>query len=102
MPRPIEPADLFRFQFIRSAALSPDGKQAAYVLAHTNPDDRKDYAAIWLVSLENGEARQLTNGISQDMNPQWSPDGTQIAFISTRQDKPQIYIIPVNGGEARQ
>ena len=30
-----------------------------------------------------------------------SPDGKQIAFLSTCGGKPQIYLIPVDGGEAR-
>ena len=36
--------------------------------------------------------------------PAWSPDGELIAFVSKRgEDKqPQLYVIPVNGGEARR
>jgi dipeptidyl aminopeptidase/acylaminoacyl peptidase len=100
--RPVEPADLFRLRFIRSAALSPDGKQAAYVVANMNPDEGKEYMTVWLVSVKSGESRQLTSGTAQDTNPQWSPDGTQIAFLSTRQEKRQMYAISVDGGEARQ
>ena len=61
----------------------------------------KDCSAIWLVSLETGEGRQLTAGQSTDAAPRWSPDGRTIAFVSNRGDKAQIYTIPVDGGEAR-
>ncbi len=100
--RPVEPADLYKFRFIRSASLSPDGKQAAYTVIHTDPESGKDHAAIWLVTLSNGASRQLTSGNTQDNAPTWSPDGKQIAFVSIRNEKPQIYVIPVDGGEARQ
>lgn len=101
MLRPVEQADLFRFKFIQSGVLSPDGKSAAYVIAHVDPKDEKQYSAIWLLSLDSGESRQLTGGTAVDANPQWSPDGKHIAFMSTRKEKPQLYIIPVDGGEAR-
>lgn len=100
--RAIEPADLFRLKFIGAASLSPDGKQVAYTVMHTDTEKGKDFTAIWLVSTQSGKARQLTSGTSQDNNPQWSPDGSQIAFISPRNEKPQIFVIPVDGGEARQ
>ncbi|MBT9139734.1 MAG: Dipeptidyl-peptidase 5 [Dehalococcoidia bacterium] len=97
----VEPADLFRFMFLQDARLSPNGNTVAYVVSHVDAEKEEEYAAIWLLSLETGESRRLTAGLARDTNPQWSPDGKQIAFLSTRGDKPQIYLIPVDGGEAR-
>src|SRR6185369_12365590 len=45
---------------------------------------------------------QLTNGTAVDPSPKWSPDGKRIAFKSNRNEKPQLYVIPVDGGEALQ
>ena len=41
---------------------------------------------------------------ASDSSPAWSPDGELIAFVSKRgEDKqPQIYVIAVDGGEARR
>ncbi|MBS3933382.1 MAG: S9 family peptidase [Truepera sp.] len=100
--RAVKPADLFRLRFLQDAQLSPDGKTIAYSVSHVDADKEEEYAAIWLLSLETGESRQFTTGLARDTNPQWSPDGQQLAFLSTRADKkPQIYLIPVSGGEAR-
>ncbi len=97
----IEPDDLFRLKFLQEGKLSPDGKSVAYVVSHVDPDKEEEYLTLWLLSLDTGSSRQLTAGLARDWNPQWSPDGKQIAFLSTRGDKPQIYLISVDGGEAR-
>jgi Tol biopolymer transport system component len=46
-------------------------------------------------------AEHIRRGDARDFNPQWSPDGCQVAFILTCGEKPQLHIIPVDGGEAR-
>ncbi|MEE9616263.1 MAG: S9 family peptidase [Anaerolineae bacterium] len=98
--RTVKPEDLFQLKFLQDGQLSPDGKTIAYAVSHIDAEKEEEYAAIWLLSLETGESRQLTAGLARDANPQWSPDGKQIAFLSTRGDKPQIHLIPVDGGEA--
>jgi dipeptidyl aminopeptidase/acylaminoacyl peptidase len=40
-------------------------------------------------------------GTKADLAPRWNPDGTQLAFVSNRDEKPQIYLIDLAGGEAR-
>jgi len=99
--RLVEPADLFRLKFITEAELSPDGERAAYTVTHVDPEKDKEYSAIWMLTLATGEMRQFTSGTARDGSPRWSPDGKQIAFLSTRNEKPQLYVIPVDGGEAR-
>ena len=49
-------------------------------------DDRR--AHIWVVDFHTGASRQLTSGEDwNDSDPQWSPDGTRIAFVSDRTGK---------------
>jgi Tol biopolymer transport system component len=48
-------------------------------------------------------AKPFTSGTHRDSSPRWSPDGRYLAFLSTRAgDEPQLYLIAVDGGEARQ
>jgi dipeptidyl aminopeptidase/acylaminoacyl peptidase len=98
---PVQKEDLFRLKFLTGAALSPDGKLAVYGVSSVDPKTEKESTQLWLVSTESGVARPLTNGTTRDGNPQWSPDGKTIAFVSGRAGAPQIYRIPVDGGEAR-
>lgn len=57
--------------------LSPDGKQVAFVRV---ADGR---AQIFLISLDGGEAIQLTKFKYGASNPRWSPDGKQILFAAS-------------------
>jgi len=61
---------------------------------------------IWVVNSDNGEARQITEGDHHDTGPRWSPDGSQILFLSNRSADPakeydavDLFLIPADGGE---
>src|SRR4051812_5022669 len=72
---PINPSDLFKFKYILSAALSPSGKQIAYVVSHIDAETEKDFSPIWLMDIASGEAGQFPSGTAVDAAPKWSPDG---------------------------
>ena len=61
------------------------------------PED-KEYTTLYLVDLATGNSRQMTSGKYRDGSPDWSPDGSRIAFVSNRDETSQIYILPVDGG----
>ena len=78
----VEPGDLFRVRVVQDGVLSPDGAMVAYTVVHVDEEAEKERVTIWLHTLATGEARQLTVGLHRDTGPQWSPDGSQIAFVS--------------------
>jgi Tol biopolymer transport system component len=87
------------------ARISPDGRSVAYVLADTAKDGAVRHAHIWLVPTDgSAPPREVTGGPRQDTTPRWSPDGQTIAFLSDRseENKQDIYLLPVRGGEARR
>jgi dipeptidyl aminopeptidase/acylaminoacyl peptidase len=93
--------DLFKLKALLGAKLSPDGKTAVYCVSYLEGEKRETKAGLWLLEIESGAVRQLTAGVKTDTSPAWSPDGKEIAFLSTRGGGPQIFVIPVDGGEAR-
>lgn len=102
--RPITAEDLYRFQVVNEAEISPDGGHVVYSRQWVKEDTEEKYSNLWIVPTAGGASSQFTVGDHVDSKPHWSPDGTRIAFLSNREDKkqPQLYLIPVSGGEARQ
>jgi dipeptidyl aminopeptidase/acylaminoacyl peptidase len=103
--RPITETDLYSFHWIGSPEIAPDVSKIAYTLVTVNPKHDNYETAVWLVSANGGAARQFTAG-PHDSNPRWSPDGQRLAFLRSTEkegkpEPPQIYVLSMNGGEAR-
>ncbi|MCP4705645.1 MAG: S9 family peptidase, partial [candidate division Zixibacteria bacterium] len=98
----INAEDVCRLKVPISAAISPDEKKVAYTVESVSKDKKEYYSHIFLTKLAKEEIRQFTFGKINDRELVWSPDGKQIAFISTRNKKTGIYIIPTEGGAERK
>ncbi|PYS64862.1 MAG: protease [Acidobacteria bacterium] len=62
-----------------------------------------EYAGdLWVVSRSGGQARRLTSTIGVELDPYFSPDGSQIAFTSTVAGNTDVYVVPTSGGDAKR
>jgi Tol biopolymer transport system component/tRNA A-37 threonylcarbamoyl transferase component Bud32 len=78
-----------------AATLSPDSRFLVY--SHT----RYGTMDLFIRAREGGEALRLTEGPGDEILPRWSPDGTEIAFVSGRGASYAIYRMAPTGGEPR-
>ncbi len=75
---------------IRVFNLSPTGVRAVF-------EARGD---IFTVPVENGPIRNLTDSPGvHELNPEWSPDGKWIAYLSDRTGEYEVYLRPQKGGD---
>ncbi|MCU0646714.1 MAG: S9 family peptidase [Gemmatimonadaceae bacterium] len=116
--RPLTDADAMRLRTVGGVALAPTGERVLYTVSQwEHPNAKGDTALgdrherrshVWMVPFAGGTARQLTFGERGESQPQWSPDGATISFIAARGSgtgddapKPQLWLLPADGGEAR-
>ena len=122
MSRALVPSDLYKLRIATDPRISPDGSRAIVTLQTSAPKGDGYRHSLWIVPLDGDgggdEPRQLTLGAKNDTSARWSPDGRTIAFLSDRrhiveeepdapdrkerEDGTQVYLLPVEGGEARR
>ncbi len=97
------PEDVYALTGAADPRLHPDGERVAYVVWWIDEEENEYRSAIWLARLDGGAPpRRLTSGQKRDASPRWSPDGTRLAFTSTRGEEKaaaQLYVLPIDGGE---
>lgn len=75
-----------------SVDVSPDGRTLVFDLL----------GDIYLLPIEGGEAKLLRGGPAYETQPRFSPDGKQIAFTSDRDGLENLWVMDIDGGNARQ
>jgi len=78
--------------FARFPSVSPDGQSVTFSYQ----------GDIWVVPVSGGQATRLTVHQAYESYPRWSPDGSQVAFVSDRYGSDDIYLMDAGGGDVRR
>ncbi|MGH7475611.1 MAG: amidohydrolase family protein [Longimicrobiales bacterium] len=94
--QPLGPADTLRFETSegtwQNIDVSPDGATLVFDLL----------GDIYTMPIAGGRATRIRSGPAFDMQPRFSPDGAQIAFISDRDGLNNIWVMAPDGSAPRQ
>jgi len=90
--RPMTFDDLMAIKRIGDAQISPDGSRVAYVVSDVDKNLNRGKRSVWAVPTSGGSPQQLITSDKNDFSPRWSADGKWIAFLSTREGAPQIFV----------
>jgi dipeptidyl aminopeptidase/acylaminoacyl peptidase len=93
--------DMIKLHRISGVAVSRDGKWVAYAAATPDLDANRNVSNVWVVSATGGDPLQVSQG-GRDSAPAWSPDGKTLAFLSARDGSSQVYLLSMEGGEAKK
>ncbi|HTK10948.1 MAG TPA: S9 family peptidase [Ktedonobacteraceae bacterium] len=119
MTRSITIEDLYQLKFLNQPCIAPDGQQVAFVVTRIEESKHEYRSAIWLAATNGQSVKQFTSESTVLSSLAWSPDGRWLAFVSNRNNdlpagkdqqeqkkrgkgKPQIWLLPADGGEAHQ
>ncbi len=97
--------DLLKVAGVSAPRISPDGSRVAYTVNETKMEKDKEWKAatqVWVVPVAGGKPRQYTRGEKSATAPEWSPDGTMVAFLTDREKdgERQVWMMLADGGEA--
>jgi tricorn protease len=67
--------------------LAPNGRRIVFSI----------HGEIFTAPVEEGDLRQITDGPARDKDPEFSPDGKSIAFVSDKTGREEVYIASADG-----
>ncbi len=96
---------LWKLDRLSAPLISPDGEQVIVGVTSYAEEDGAAETRLWLLGSDGQPAQPLTMAGASASSPVFSPDGSHLAFVSSRSDDEagQIYVLPMTGpGEARK
>jgi TolB protein len=75
-----------------SVAWSPDSREVVYSMA----------GSLWRQKVDSGAAKQITDGRGYDYQPDWSPDGKSVVYVSYREDAMELWLLDLESGTTEQ
>ena len=75
-----------------SLTWSPDSKEVVYSMA----------GSLWRQKIDSTEAQQITDGPGYDYQPDWSPDGKSVVYVSYQKDAMELWLLDLASGKSAQ
>src|SRR5262245_20592008 len=76
-------------------SVSPDGRYIAYDLPVSESSPARD---IFMMTADGSREITVATSPANDTEPMWSPDGSQLIFVSDRSGKPSLWSVPIEAG----
>ena len=74
-----------------SVTWGPDSKELIYSMA----------GSLWRQRLDSKDAAQITDGAGYDYQPDWSPDGRSVVYVSYQKDAMELWLLDVMSGKSK-
>lgn len=99
--RPLQAEDLLEYEIVSEPNFTPSGN--AYTYVSTTINKKKEYEShLFFQNLDSNHSQQWTFSENKNNNILISPDGKKAVFQSDRSGTQQLWLLPLQGGEAQQ
>ncbi|HET7323645.1 MAG TPA: S9 family peptidase, partial [Halococcus sp.] len=78
--------DFYELTRLTELTVSPDGERVAFTIRETNLDDDSFHTSLFVVPADGSRSPHRLTRASEAGSPVWSPDGTRLGFLATRED----------------
>jgi TolB protein len=75
-----------------SVTWSPDSREVIYSMG----------GSLWRQHVDSNSAQQLTDGNGYDYQPDWSPDGKSVVYVSYQHDAMELWLLDLATGSTKQ
>ena len=93
----MKPETLWEMGRVGGTQVSPDGKTLLFTITNYDVETNKASRDIYILPVEGGQPRNLTNSEFNESAAQWRPDGRKIGFLSARSGTMQIWEMNPDG-----
>lgn len=100
LAQPFTAPELTKLRSVGDVEFSPDGKRIAYTVTNNDTGGRP-YSQLWILTLATGQSVSLAQEKEASSEPQWSPDGTMIAYRGKLGDRSGVIVSRPDGSQAR-
>ncbi len=101
-PKAFTAEDLMSCKRISDPQISPDGASVMYRLSDPDIEQNKLFSDIFLAPIGGGKSVNITNDPESEFNARFSPDGKKIAYLSSTDEGPQIFLANPDGSDKKQ
>jgi dipeptidyl aminopeptidase/acylaminoacyl peptidase len=98
----LTPEILWKFGRVGDVQVSENGENVIYTLTYYSVELNKGFTHIYTIPVSSGEPKALTKGEYNCFNPRWVQNNKKIAFISTEEGTPQIFVMNTDGSEKQK
>ena len=82
--------DLYKVQYPGGPEISPNGKEIAFTVTHSDLPKAKTYTNIWVMDADGQNSRQLTHD-GMSYSPFWTSDGQHLYYLSAKPGTSQVF-----------
>jgi dipeptidyl aminopeptidase/acylaminoacyl peptidase len=98
----LTPEVMWKMARVGEFVVSPDGEQVLFGVTGYNMAENRGVTSLWTKSVNDGEAKQITDNAGNESGPVWSADGGRIYFLSDRSGSQQLWSAKPDGSGIHQ